>query len=162
MKAIRSYLTVVGLNLMFLVAGVAGARAQTLRVTEFSGTINLPVETQWQGATLPAGSYSLYYGTRVGGTYYVELDGKTHGTSHVFVLPQAHNQSSAANNELVCVREGSQLVVLGLKMPQIGESVSFAMPRGAELMAHRTNGSRNVEIAEGPRLIQRIPVTLKK
>lgn len=162
MKAIRTCLVVVGLNLVFFVAGVSGARAQALQVAEFSGTINLPAVTQWQGKTLPAGSYSLYYGTRVGGTYYVELDGKTKGTSHLFIMPQAHNPNSGASNELVCSRDGNRLVVLGLKMPLIGESVSFAMPHGAQLMAHQSNGRMGRRVAEGPTRIQRIPVTLKK
>lgn len=162
MKAIRFCLIVVGLNVAFFVAGVTGASAQALNVTEFSGTISLPVETQWQGATLPAGTYSLYYGTRVGGTYYLELDGKTHGTSHVFIMPQAHNPDPTASNELVCARDGKHLIVMGLKMRQLGESVSFATPRGLELMVQQPNDSKGRRVAETAMRIQRIPVALKK
>jgi hypothetical protein len=36
------------------------------------------------------------------------------------------------------------------------------MPRGTRLVAQRQNGSKNVQIAEGPKLIQRIPITVTK
>lgn len=161
MKSIRVCLTVVGLTLVSLVAGVSGARAQTLQATVFSGTINLPAQAEWQGKVLPAGEYSLHYGTRVDGIQLVEIEGKTRGTPHLFIMPQAHKRSSANQNELVCARDGNQLVVLGLQIAGLGESLSFAMPGGTQRMAQQTSGGASSQVATAEPQIQRVPVTTK-
>ena len=150
MKAIRALLAV---------GGVTRARAQALQAKEFSGTINLPGEVEWQGRTLPAGSYALFYGTRMGGADYVEIEGQAEGSPHLFIVPQRHVLTSATQSELVCVRNGDSLIVLGLRMPNIGESVSFAVPQGEEFMAERRNSSARTLLAERPMPIQSVPVS---
>lgn len=162
MKSIRVSLTMVGLTLVFLVAGANGARAQTLQTTVFSGSINLPVEAQWQGKVLPAGNYSLYYGTRVDGIQLVEIQGKAKGSPDLFIMPQAHNRSSSSRNELVCARNGHRLVVMGLQMSGLGESLSFAMPHGMERMARNSGSGATSEVAAAGPQIQRVPVTTNR
>jgi len=141
--------------------GATGASAQqapSLSITNFGGTFNLPFEAQWGRTTLPAGEYSLYYGRLHDGARMVEVIGKEKHTPHVLVLPNGLNDASTTRSALVCVREGNAGIVRALEMPQIGEAVEFNMPRGTQLVANRSNGKKNVQIAEGPKLIERIPV----
>lgn len=160
MKTIQRLTTLAGLSLVLFALGATGARAQAIKTPHFAGTFNLPFEAQWGRATLPAGNYSLYYGRLHDGARMVEVVGKKNHTPHVLILPQGLNDASTTQSALVCVREGNVGIVRALEMPQINQSVKFGMPRGTQLTANRSNGKNNVQIAEGPKLIQRIPVTM--
>jgi len=160
MKSIRNWVSLVGMTMVAFALCATGARAQSLTTTNFAGTFNLPFEAQWGRTILPAGEYSLYYGRLNDGARMVEVVGKEEHTPHVLILPQGMNDASTTESALVCVREGNAGIVRALEMPQIGEAVEFNLPRGTKLMANRSNGNKNVQIAEGPKLIQRIPVTL--
>jgi hypothetical protein len=162
-KIIRNLVTLAGLSAIFFALGATGARAQSLRTTNFAGTFTLPFEAQWGPATLPAGEYSLYYGHLTdGGSAMVEVIGKANRTPHALILSQGVSDASIKESALVCIREGDVGIVRVLEIPQLGEAVQFSMPRGTQLMAQKSNGNKNVQIAGGPMLIQRIPVTLKK
>ena len=163
MKIIRNLVTLVGLTVVFFALGATGARAQSLSNTRFSGTFTLPFEAQWGPVTLQPGTYNLYYGRlSSGGPATVEVTGKENRKPHVLILAQGVNDTSIRKSALVCVREGNVGIIRVLEMPQLGEAAEFKMPHGTQLMAHNSNGSKNVQIAEGPKLIQRIPVTLTK
>jgi hypothetical protein len=160
MKTIRSLMTLAGLSLVVFALGATGAKGQILSSTHFAGTFTLPFEAQWGKMTLPAGDYKLQYGTQDTGHGLVEMRGTAKRSPYGFVLAGPIGDTSATKNSIVCVREGNALMVRALEMPSIGESVNFAMPRGAQLTAHRLNGSTNIQLAEAPMLIERIPVTL--
>jgi hypothetical protein len=162
MKAIKASLAGAGLALALFAAGATGAGAQALQLTIFSGTTQLPLEAEWQGKTLPAGEYALYYGTRMGGTHYVEIEGKTEGTPHLFITPRAYSPSSSVQNELLCARRGNRLVVLELQMSGLGESLAFAMPGGAQRMAEQTGGETLHQVAAAEPQIQRVSVATKR
>lgn len=161
MKNIRNRVILGGLSIMVFALCATGARAQSLNSTNFAGTFTLPFEAQWGRAALPAGEYSLYYGHLIAGSApMVEVIGKGKTAPHILVLVAAVSDASAKKNALVCVREGNTGVIRTLEMPEIGQAANFRMPRGTQLMAKRSNGGKNVELAEGPNLIQRIPITL--
>jgi hypothetical protein len=161
MKNIRNLVTLIGLSMVAFALAATGARAQGLNMTKFAGTFTLPNEAQWGRATLPAGQYSLYYGNLSNGTAaVVEVVGKENSNPHVLIPAGAIDDASTTKSALVCVREGDTLIVRALEIPQLGQAVNFRMPRGTQLMAQKTNGNKNVQIAEGPMLIQRIPVSL--
>lgn len=162
MKAIKASLTAAGLAVLLFAAGASGAGTQALHLTIFSGTVQLPVEAEWQGRTLPAGEYALHYGTRMGGTHYVEIEGKTEGTPHLFITPRAYSPSSSMQNELVCARRGNRLVVLELQMSGLGESLSFAGSRGAQRVAQPISFRMMNQFAVGVGEIQRVAVTMKR
>jgi hypothetical protein len=163
MKNIRNLVTLTGLFVVFFALGATGARAQSLNTTNFAGTFTLPFVVQWGPATLPAGEYSLYYGRlNNGGPATVEVIGKEGRTPHALILAQGINDASMKKSALVLIREGNAGIVRVLEMPAVGEAVEFSMPRHTQLMAQKGNGSKNVQIAEGPKLIQRIPITLSK
>jgi hypothetical protein len=163
MKNIRNLVTLVGLTVVFFALSATGARAQSLSNTRFSGTFTLPFEAQWGPVTLQPGAYNLYYGRLTdGGSAMVEVVGKENRRPHVLILSQGVNPASTRKSALVCIREGNVGIIRVLEMPQLGEAVEFKMPHGTQLMAQNRFGSKNVQIAEGPKLIQRIPVTLTK
>lgn len=163
MKNIRNLVTLTGLLVVFFALSATATRAQSLTTTNFSGTFTLPFEAQWGPVTLSAGEYSLYYGRlNGGGPAMVEVVGKEDRNPHAFILAQGVSDASIKKSALVCIREGNAGIIRVLEIPQLGQAVGFKMPRGVELRAQKNNGNRNVEVAGGPMLLQRIPVTLKK
>ena len=144
---------------MLLAVGATGAKAQTLSTTSFGGTFTLSHAAQLGNVGLPAGEYSLYFGSPTNsGKSAVEVVGEAKGSPHAWIYIQSQNRSSAAKSALVCVREGDNLVVRSLEMADLGESVTFAMPHGTKLMAYRQSGSGNVQMAAAPTRIERIAV----
>ena len=159
MKTIRNLTILAGLSVVLFTLGTTGARAQMLTSTSFSGDFTLPVAAQWGNMTLPAGTYSFRYGT-LNNAYFVEVRGTVKGSSHGVIHVAANDQLSAAKSELVCVREGNGLIVRRLEIPQLGKSVTFAMPYGAKLAAQNRKQTGYTQLAEAPMLVERIPVTL--
>lgn len=160
MKNVRNWVSLVGMTMVAFALCATGARAQAFSTTNFAGTFTLPVEAQWGNVALQPGNYELYYGLLNGSTPTVEVVGKEHGTPHAMILVQGIRDVSTNKSSLVCVRDGSALIVRVLEMPQIDRAVQFNMPRGARLMAKQSHGKKNVQMAEGPKLIERIPITL--
>lgn len=161
MKTLRNFTISVGLFLMFVALVAVGARAQSLATTHFSGTLTLPYEVQWENMTLPAGDYTLYYGElNGGGSYFVEVVGKAKGRLHGFILIQAHDPISETENALVCVRQGNSGFVRELQMGAIGETVSFPLPQGVELLADQGSHSRNTQLAQASAPTERVSVAL--
>jgi len=161
MKIIRNWVTLAGFSVVVFALCATGTRAQSLNTTHFAGTFTLPFEAEWGGTALQPGDYSLYYGRlNPGGVNVVEVVGKENSTPHIVIVPRAVQDSSAKKNALVCIREGNTGVIRALEMPEIGAALKFGMPRGTQLMAKRSKVGKNVQMAQGPKLIQRISITL--
>jgi hypothetical protein len=159
MKTIRSLMTLAGLSVMLFALGATGAKAQALRSADFAGTFTLSNNAQWGAMALPAGNYTLRYGSLYG-SHYVEVWGTEKGSPHGVIQVAGNNDTSATKSALVCVREGATLVVRALDMPVLGQSINFGMPRGAQLAAHNGKHNGYTQLAEAPMLVQRVPVTL--
>lgn len=160
MKTIRNRMTLVGLFLGFLALSTVGAKGQVLDTPSFTGTFTLPFEAQWGKMTLPAGDYTLRYGWLSAGDALVEVRSAENGGLRGVIRVAGNGHSSARKSALVCIREGNALIVRALEMPNIGTAVEFGRPRGTQLTAHRRNRSTNIQVAEAPMLIQRVPVAL--
>ena len=160
MKTIRGLMTLAGLSLMLLALGAAGAKGQGSNSTRFAGTFTLPLEAQWGKMTLPAGDYTLQYDMQETGNRLVVVRGTAKGSPYGSIIAGPLGDTSAKQNAIFCVRDGNVLIVRSLEMPVIGESVRFGMPRGAKLAAHNGQRSGYAQLAEGPMLIERIPLTL--
>jgi hypothetical protein len=159
MKTIQRLAILAGLSMMVFALSATGAKAQAISTANFSGTFNLPVAAQWGKMTLPAGTYNLYYGRlHDGDINVVEVAGKAKGSPHGLILATGNDDVSAANSSLVCIREGDALIVRALEMPAIGTSAQFSMPKGTQLEATNRNHNGYTQLAEAPRLIERIPV----
>ncbi len=160
MKTIRSLTILAGLSVMVFVLGAAGARGQVITMPRFAGSFTLPLDAVWDQMTLPAGEYRVYYGySDHGGATLVNIVGKGKGSVHGTLIAKVPTGVSATKNSLVCVRHGDTLIVRSLEIPEIGEAVEFPVPKGAKLMATNWKHTGYTELAEGPMLIQRIPVT---
>lgn len=160
MKTIRKLTTMLGLTLVLFALGAIEARGQILNSTQFVGTFTLPISAQWGTTTLPAGNYTLRYGTLYAAGGFVEVRDTEKGSRHIVIRVEGIGQSSATKNALVCIRDGGALFIRSLEMPGIGETANFALPHGARLAAHQRNGGTNTQLVEAPILIQRVPVTL--
>lgn len=162
MKTIRRLMTVAGVSLALLTLGVTGAKSQDaliLSTTNLRGRFTLPNNAQWGKMSLPAGDYTFHYG-RLFDSLFVEVRGMAKGSPHGVIAVMGDSEASAAQNELVCVRQGDSLVVRALEMPQIDKAAEFAMQRGAKLASHQGKRGGYTQLAEAPMLIQRIAVTL--
>ena len=152
-------MTLAGLSVVLFALGATGAKAQAVTMTNFAGTFTLSNPAEWGSMVLPAGNYSLRYGT-MNDTYFVEVRGTTKGSPHGVIHVAASDQTSATKSALVCIREGNGLIVRRLEIPQLGKSVTFAMPYGAKLAAQNRKQTGYTQLAEAPMVIERIPVTL--
>ena len=162
MKSIRNLMTLAGLSVVLLALGTTGVKAQVvqgLSTINFTGTFTLPNYAQWGTMALPAGDYTFNYGNRYG-FYFVEVRGTAKGSPHGVILVAGKSDTSAAKNQLICVREGNGLVVRALDMPQIGTAANFALPRGTKLTAQKGNHNGYTQLAEASMRIERIPVTM--
>jgi len=163
MKTIRNLMTLSGLCVALFALVSTGAKAQTLTSTNFVGTFTLPVEAQWGLMTLPAGEYTLSYGTAFWGTVHmVTVAGDAKGIPRGMILPRSRDDASAGKNILNCLRLGDTLYVRSLEMPDLGESVHFKIPRGVEVqskvIAGHQNQKGNNQIALVSIGIERVPV----
>ena len=159
MKTIRSLMTLAGLSLVLFALGATGARGQIAYPARFAGTFTLPFEAQWGTMTLPAGDYTLQYGTLDNGHRLVLVQGTAKGSPHGMIQAGPVGETSASKNAIVCVREGNALIVRALEMPAIGESARFNQPGGVKLVAHNGKHNGYTQFADAAMLIQRIPVT---
>jgi hypothetical protein len=147
MKPIRNLMILGGLCLMLFAMGVTGASAQAISTPSFSGTFTLPEETHWGKMILPAGDYSLSYGTRSSSTYLVTVDGKAAGSPRGMLFAWPRNEAKTAENVLNCIREDDILYVRSLEMAELGQSISFPRPHGVSVSAwiEAGNKSHNVK-----------------
>lgn len=161
MKTNRSLMTLAGLTVMLFALGAVGAKGQGIYITEFAGKFTLPTAAQWGKMTLPVGEYTMRYGIDESGHGLVLVRGAAEGTPQGMILAGPAGDTSATKSALVCVREGEDLIVRALEMPQIGKAAGFVLPRRARLVAHNGKHGGYTHLAEAPMLIQRIPLTLK-
>ena len=159
MKTTRNLMTLAGLILAVFALSATGAKAQTLTNNDFAGTFTISHEAQWGKMTLPAGTYNLYYGRlHDGSASMVEVAGKAKGSPRGVIAVAGKDETSAATSALVCIREGDTLIVRALEMPAIGTSAQFSMPNGSRLVAQNGKNNGYTQLAEAPRLIERVPV----
>jgi hypothetical protein len=164
MKTIRKIAIVVGVSLALFALGATGARAQAIESPGFTGTFTLPAETHWGAMTLPAGAYTLRYGTALSSTYLVTVANKAEESILGMILPKDRENASAAENALICVREGDILFVRGLELPAIGQAAHFKLPHGVEVrsrvkpIAKHKNQKGNSPVAQVPVRIERASV----
>ncbi|HXH51113.1 MAG TPA: hypothetical protein VNM47_17375 [Terriglobia bacterium] len=159
MKTIRSLMTLAGLSVVLFALGATGAKAQALANPDFAGTFTLSNNAQWGNVALPAGNYTLRYGSLYGSRF-VEVRGTEKGSPHGVIRVEGSGQSSASKSVLVCAREGDTLIVRALDMAGVNKSVNFVTPHGTKLVANNGKHNGYTQLAEAPMLIQRIPVTL--
>jgi len=164
MKTIRTFMTLAGLCMVLVALGAISASAAVISFPRFTGSFTLPTQAQWGAMTLPAGNYSLHYGQAFnGGTNAVEVVNQADGSVLGTILVEARNDTSAHGNSLVCTREGNVDIVRALDLPALGESLNFALPHGAQVVASLQNHKPNTALKEEASLYTgRVPVTVNQ
>ena len=125
----------------YLTAGILSAQVQG---SVYRGTFTLPFETRWGTAILPAGDYSLALNSTT-----MPVRATVRGENGA-VLIQAEAMATQAGSDqssLIVTRQSRRGVVRGLYVAELGVAFYFGAPKA----------ERQV-IAQGPELIQRIPV----
>jgi hypothetical protein len=131
-------------RILLLAVLVAGLSPSLASAQEFHGTFTLPFEANWGPATLPAGEYSFILDHRkLEAT--VLVSGKR---QRLIVLPQMiEHRTFPGNSALIVVRHDDKCQVRALYIAQMGLFLDYYTPKGGERL-----------VAQGPVLIQRIPV----
>lgn len=156
MKTIRSLMAMFGLSLVLSTLVAIGARGQALDSGQFNGKFTLPFVAQWGAMTLAPGNYTLQYGTQKSGQRLVEVRGTAKGSPYGMIQARPGGVTTATRNTIVCVREGSVLIVRALEMPAIGEVVEFAVPHGIRLRVHKAKHNGFAQFDRGHMPIQRV------
>jgi hypothetical protein len=138
LASIRTFVLV--LAAAWLATGVASAQT-------FVGTFTLPCEVNWESVTLPAGEYSFRIDPGEGPIPLITIRGENRAA---MILPSRGVSDRKVNSEsvLILVRRGRTGTVQALHLAQAGR-VLFYGPRK----------DRDRLYAQGPELIQRVPVT---
>jgi len=126
---------------MYLSAGILSAQVQG---SVYKGTFTLPFETRWGTAILPPGEYSLALNSTT-----MPVRATVRGENGA-VLIQAEAMATRAGSDqssLILTRRSRRGIVRSLYVAELGTAFYFAVPKAERLV-----------IAEGPELIQRIPV----
>jgi hypothetical protein len=152
MKTIRNITILVGLSVALFAMGATGARGEVPYSTHLAGMFTLPFKAQWGKLTLPAGDYTLQYGTEDNGQGLVVVRGMAKGSPYGMILAGPTGQTSATKNALVCVREGKRVYIRELQMGAIAQSASFKLPHGVKVrawvVASKGNHNSTTQIAE--------------
>ena len=161
MNVQKKIATLFAFALAATVLSVGSVFAQGIQNVRGEGKFTLPFEARWGTAVLPAGKYSLETGFTTGDQRMVEVRGEAKGSTPAFVVIVAHDASPNDNtSELVCIRKGSTGIVRSLMLKGSGEILYFAIPKNVQMYANNGKAKTRTLLAQGPELIQRVPVEL--
>lgn len=156
MKSYRKLVTLFAFALAATVLAVGSAFAQ-MNTTKAQGTFTLPFEAHWGSATLPAGNYT--FKEVAGGLPLIEVRNEAKGSTPAFVIIAAHDASQDNNSsELVCIRLRNAGIVRSIVLTSLGETLYFKIPKNVRMYAHNSSAKTRTLLAQGPELIQRVPV----
>ena len=127
---------------------LAGLAAGAGFHTTAEGHFTLPADANWGGAVLPAGEYSF---SLASAELPAVLKIKSGKRTVALVMAASHNTfKPSQDNALILVRHGSQSSIQVLKLGCIGQAYGYAPPKGEKPSL----------VAQGPQLMQRIPITV--
>lgn len=118
--------------------------ANTAKAETFRGKFTLPIEVHWGGATLPPGEYTFKLDT----AQYHSIATIRGENKAVMVMPNRGTEKARSGQSvLVLTRIGNRGFVRQLRLVEAGVAFNYAPA-----------GPQGKLIAQGPELIQRIPV----
>jgi hypothetical protein len=120
--------------------------AHAAKAENFRGTFTLPIEVHWGGATLPPGEYTFNLDT----AQFHSIATIRGEKQAVMVMPnRGVEKARTGSSVLILTRVGNQGFVRQLRLVEAGLAYNYAPA-----------GPKGRLIAQGPELIQRIPVVL--
>ncbi len=134
-------------TIRYLLMAVAalGLFASVAQAQDYLGKFTLPVETQWGKAVLPVGNYTLEHNSLRRSDLVTIRNEKE--TVMAIAVSQAWNADRSQKSALVLARMKGKTVVRTLVLAELGMEFIYPWPKG-----------ERIRIAEGPVLIQRIPI----
>jgi hypothetical protein len=127
-----------------LLLGLANGQQPTDAVGKFT----LPFEATWGRAVLPAGDYSFTISHVIGSPQLLAV--KTGPRTVALIMASTTKKSNPSDeNVLMAVRQGDRHSIHLLKLGCIGEIYTYQPPKGAK-----------PSIAQGPRVLERVPITM--
>lgn len=129
---------------MWLAPGVLSAQ-------DYKGTFTVPFELKWGRATLPAGEYSLKLDTAVAPNI-VTVRGE--GSNAMIMTNGVSDRDASGGDCLIVVRRGrtGRVRALRLSIPTSGK------PNDGLVFSYSAPPNEPQLLAQGPELIQRIPI----
>jgi len=131
------------LALVTVCFGVSLANAQ-----EVQGKFNLPFEAHWGNAVLAPGNYSFRLNFSGGSPDYTVLT-REQDQQQTIVMASTRGHSSSGKSGLIVERHGNRGTVRSLRLAEAGLVLFYPMAKPQPEM-----------LAEGPKLIQRIPILM--
>jgi len=108
-------------RLFALAVVLVGLSAAAAQAQSYKGRFTLPHEARWNGATLPAGDYSLAMSTIQGPLRVIDSSGQTRVLTHALVEDLGDGQPAA----LLVTRDGAVRTVRSLNCPAWGHKLVF-------------------------------------
>ena len=135
-------------KVMLLAVLAAGLSAGLASAQEVQGKFNLPFETHWGQAVLAPGDYSFRLNFSGGSPDYTVLT-REQDQKETIIMASTRGQSSSAKSGLIVERHGNRGTVRSLRLAEAGLVLFYPMAKPQPEM-----------LAEGPKLIQRIPILM--
>jgi hypothetical protein len=133
MKSLRyRMLVIAGFALAAVCASAVPASAQLV----CKGSFTLSHEVRWQNATLPAGDYTFEMRSLASPST-ITLKGPN---GSQFVTAMVANETNSDQSMLIVENRGSHSTIAELRLPSIGRSFRYAVPKLP----------KDVEVAQGP------------
>jgi hypothetical protein len=132
-----------GLALLTACFGASLANAQ-----EVQGKFNLPFETHWGNAVLSPGDYSFRLNFSGDSPDYTVLT-REQDQKETIIMASTRSHSSSGKSGLIVERHGDRGTVRTLRLAEVGLVIEYPAAKAQPQM-----------LAQGPKLIQRIPILL--
>ena len=137
MGAIRRLSLVTGIVAVLFAATVA-------RAQDYKGAFTLPIDVQWANAKLPAGNYTFVLDTAKS-PHLATIRGEK--ATAMVMASRGVDPATRGRSELVLIRVGNQGYVRQLRLVESGQAFNYG-----------PSAPKETFLAQGPVLIQRIPV----
>jgi hypothetical protein len=135
-------------KLFVLVLAATALSVGTGYAQGFQGKFTLTSPALWGHAVLQPGNYTLAVTRGQNGEQMVTVRGEGQASSAAIIFPASRDTSAAiGENDLVCIRQGGELVVRTLDLSATGESYRFEMPKAAQLYALARPSIERVPVA---------------
>jgi hypothetical protein len=129
------------------------ASVGVLNAEDCSGSFTLPYEAHWGLATLPPGAYTFKINTE-SSPYTVRIYGKDGGA--LVYAAGVSTENADGRSELIIVRSGNKVIVRALRLAHVASSKATK----PLVFTYTMPGGERQFMAQGPHLIQRLPVLL--
>jgi hypothetical protein len=143
MKSLRNRMLVIA---AFVLAAVCASAVPASAQLVCKGSFTLSHEVRWQNATLPPGDYTFEMRSLASPSQ-ITLKGPN---GYQVVTAMVANETASDQSMLIIEHRGSTSTIAELRLPSIGRSFRYAVPKAP----------KEVEVAQGPVMREQIVVAV--